>query len=250
MGVAAVGAAPRPIPAKRFRRRLLWGGVGAAAGWIVLGGPLAAAVVAGVAVWAAESQLRTVAAAARRRFQDGLEGAVETMVASLRAGQGLVQAVEEAQRQASEPVRGALSAALTTYRAGTPLTEALSLMTRDWPLSEVSYLVACLDTHIRTGGDVTVLLVNLSGLIRERRHLCMELLGRSSEARSTARMLALLPPGLLTYILLVEPSQLEPLLSSPVGVFASAFAGVSWAAGVVFVQRLIGGVTRSIEEEG
>lgn len=225
------------------------GTLGALAGRLLLGGPVPTALAAAGAVWAWRAGRSRARRVFRTRFQEGLEGALESMVASLRAGQGLVQAIQEAERQASGPVRAALAGVVARYQAGTPLTEALAEMAETWSLPEVSYLGACLGTHARTGGDVCALLLNLGGLVRERRTLARELAGRTGEARSTAALLALLPIGLLAYVVWVEPAQFDPLLASPAGLAALAYAAASWAAGVVVVRRMISGVTREIEEE-
>jgi len=187
-------------------------------------------------------------AAARRSFARGLEDALETMVSSLRAGQDVAQAIAEARDRASGPLGGALERVVSSHRAGKPLGECLEDMLREWPTSEVAYFRACLGAHLRTGGDVTALLINLGGVMRERRNLAGDLASRTGEARATAALLALLPPALLTYILLTEPSQLRPLLSSPAGLGLGALAAVSWVIGVAVVRGLLDGLAREIEE--
>jgi len=224
-------------------------GAGAVAGLVIFGGVGAACASAAATVWALCARRAAARASARRLLQDGLEKALEVMVASLKAGQGLVGALEEAQRQVSGPLGVMLAGILDAYRAGTPLPEALGRLEGDRPLAEVSYLRACLETHLRTGGDITALLINLGGVIRERRRLGRDLVTRTSEARSTSVVLGLLPPGLLAYILWVEPAQLSPLLGSSFGLAASIYAGASWLAGVGVVRGMVDGVAREVEEE-
>ncbi len=217
-------------------------------GWLLLGGPVAGAVAAIAAMWLLRSRAAARRAALRRRFQDGLEAALETMVASFKAGKGLVQAIEDASREAGAPVSQALRGVLGDYRAGTPLDQALHRLTLAWPFPEVAYLSACLETHLRTGGDVTALLINLGGMVRERRHLVGDLAGRTGEARSTGSLLALLPPALLAYVLWSGPEQVLPLLSSPVGLAAAGYALASWVAGVYVTKRTLDALSREIEE--
>ncbi len=222
--------------------------VGALAGGVALGGPGGALAGAVGAAWAWQTRRVAAGVAARRRFQDGLEAALETMVASLRAGRGLVRALEDAAAGASEPLRGALGGLVAAHRAGQPLAAALADLAEDYPLAEVGYVSACLRTHLRTGGDVTALLVNVGGLLRERRQLGRELAARTAEARSTAVLLALLPPAILAYVLWVQPSQLTPLLVSPFGRAALALAAGCWGAGVAVIRRMLAGLGREIEE--
>jgi len=223
---------------------------GAVAGWVLFGGAggLAAAGGAVAALWAVGTRESAARARDRRRLADGLERAVETMIAALKAGQGTVSALEEAQQRADGPFGQALTEVLDAYRAGEPLAAALERLEQGHPSAEVGYLRACLAAHLDTGGDITALLINLGGVIRERQRLARDLVGRTSEARSTAMILALLPPGLLGYILWVDPTQFEPLLGSSFGLAAAVYAGASWLVGVVVVHRMVTSVVREVEE--
>ncbi|MEW6031259.1 MAG: type II secretion system F family protein [Bacillota bacterium] len=229
---------------------VLWGLGGGAAGLVSLGSPVGAVLGGSASVWAYFLRRGAGEQTRMRSFQDGLEATLETMVASLKAGLGVAQALEQAARAGREPVRAALLRVLDLYRAGARLGDALETMTTEWPLPEVRYFAACLATHLRTGGDVTALLVNLGGLLRERRYLERELTARTNEARSTATVLALLPPGLLGYILWAGPTQLESLVSCRVGLLSAGLAAAGWAAGVVVLRRLLGGIRRQIKGGG
>lgn len=184
-----------------------------------------------------------------RRLLEGLEPMLESLVASLRAGRSLAQALEETAAQCVGPMREVLDEVVTRQRAGMAVSDALAGFKGRWPVPELAYLSACLETHSRTGGDVTALLVNLGGVVRERRQLAGELRGRTSEARFSAVMLALLPLLMLAYILWSEPGQLEPLKQSAFGRMATAVAALLWLAGVAFVRGLIGSVVREVEGE-
>ncbi|HCW51827.1 MAG TPA: hypothetical protein DGR79_07190 [Clostridiales bacterium] len=223
---------------------------GAGAGWMLAGGTVPAVLCGTAAVLAWEARRSAAVRARRRRFRDGLEAMIEVLVASFKAGHGPVQALEEARRRSDGPVRQALDRVLDSFHAGAPLQEALRELARGWPATEAVYLAACLETHLRTGGDVAALLVNLAGVLRDRRQLTGDLAARTGEARSTAVLLGLLAPALLGYILWVEPAQLGPLLTSPVGLAVSVYAAVSWGVGVVVVRRMVEAVAREVEGEG
>lgn len=221
---------------------------GTLVGLVLFDGVVPAVFGAGVAVWAWGAKRAAAQAAAGRRFHEELESALEAMVASFKAGRSLVRAIEDSASQTGEPIRSVLAAVGESHRAGTPLAEAIENLRSATPEPEAGYLAACLGTHLRTGGDVTVLLVNLGGVIRERRHLVRDLSSRTSEARSTATLIALLPPGLAAYILWAEPTQLSALFASPFGVGASVFALASWLSGVLIIRGLLDGLMREIGE--
>lgn len=183
----------------------------------------------------------------RRRFLGSVESVLEHLIASLKAGRSLGQALEEAADRADPPVSEALGDVVGRYRAGASLPSALSGLAERWPVPEVAYLAACLETHLRTGGDVTALLVNLNAVVRNRRQMIQDLCGRTSEARFSATLLALLPVLMMAYILWSKPGQLIPLWSSPVGRAAAGVATFLWLAGVWFVRGLVRSAAREVE---
>lgn len=241
---------PKPAWGSRFVALVRATAAGVVAGWVLSGQATVAAMSGVAAIWIAMARWRARNVGRRRRFAAGLEEALEAMVASLRSGQGLTQAVEEAATRSAEPVATALKGVVRAVQTGRPLPVALADLARDWSLPEVSYLSACLDTHLQTGGDVTVLLLNLGGMLRERRHLSRELGARTGEARATATLLALLPPGLLLYMVWFDASQLEPLLVVPFGRAAVIYAAASWLAGVLIIRKMLSALGREVEGEG
>ncbi len=238
-------SAPRPM--LRVATAVLWAGGGALLGLVLFHGPLPAALLAGAAASVALARARASRAAERRKLQEGLESALEVMAAALRAGRNLVGALEEAASRSEGPLGSILDGVVAADRAGRSLGSALGDMARSSPLPELAYLGACLQAHARTGGDVTALLINLGGVLRERRRLGRDLEAKTAEARSTATLLALLPLGMGLYILWAGPEQLAPLLGSVSGLAALGYALLSWLAGVVVIRRMLSGLTRQIE---
>jgi Flp pilus assembly protein TadB len=251
-----VGAGPkessqgRPVSMKGPLSLIALSVAGGIAGWMISGRWCIALGVAIGLGWLVRAGRRGLGPAERRRFGEGLEEALEGMVAALRAGRGLAQAVEDAAERSREPVRSALQDVVLAVRTGRSLASALAEMARRWPVPEATYLVACLETHSRTGSDVTALLVNLAGVLRQRRHLSCELGAKTGEARSTGVLLALLPPGLLFFILWADPAQFASLLQTSFGVVAVVYAAVSWLVGVVVTRKMLAGLEKDIEEEG
>jgi len=245
---------------ERLSLGAVWAGLAGALVVSALGfGPAAAAGAGALSGWAWTMRVRSGRKAAGRQLGEQLEETLEVIVASLRAGRTLTEALEDGAGRAKGALAGILAAVVSAHRAGRPLDEALKEIegaggpggpNGPGRPAELAYLGACLRTHARTGGDVTALLSNLGGVLRERRAAGRELEAKTGEARATAVLLGLLPPGLAVYVLWASPRQLEPLLGSTLGLAALTYAGLSWVVGAAVIRRMLAAVTRQVEGEG
>lgn len=120
-------------------------------------------------------------------------------------------------------------------RAGVPAHEAASGTLQ--PICPE--LAAVLKVYWRFGGPLADMLLMIADDRSRKRQLDAELRARSSEARATAWLLALMSPGLGLYLLIREPQLLSPLLTEPLGGVALVAAAALWSVGLVLLQRLL-----------
>jgi tight adherence protein B len=83
------------------------------------------------------------------------------------------------------------------------------------------------------GGNLAELLDTVSGTIRERDRLRRLVSTLSAEGRLSAWILGLLPVAFAGYLLLTQPSYLQPLVTNPLGILLLVTAAVVFVIGVL-----------------
>lgn len=173
----------------------------------------------------------------RPQTEDGLAEVMEALAASLEAGESLPQAVARAQGQAPGPWRPLLGSVLSRHALGMPLHAALDAVR---PPNHRSFAVMArvLAIHGRVGGPLAVTLKGLADLMRTESAIRSEAMGRTAEARWTARLLVATPLFLLLYFYMVAPWLLRPLVSAQ-GLAALGYGVLSFGCGIWTARALI-----------
>ena len=75
--------------------------------------------------------------------------------------------------------------------------------------------------------------------IREREYLERQVLALSAEGRLSVWILGGLPPGFMLYLLMANPTYLEPLISTPIGFVMLGGMAVLLTAGIFWMKKLV-----------
>lgn len=175
---------------------------------------------------------------ARRRakraeqFSRALEGALNIMAQSLRAGSSLAQAVIRAADQSDEPVRSELMRAANVIKMGTPV-EALSIVSKRVDSPDWELVVVAVEVLEQTGGDLAEVFDQIRDTIRQRRLAREAIRTQTTNNRMTGMLLSILPILVVFMVRIISPDYFAPMLSSPVGVMV--FVGCFFLIGLGFL---------------
>ena len=212
--------------------------VGSVTGLLV-GGPVLAALVAGVAVFVIIMRGRMVAARRSREREVMLTEACIALAADLRSGIHPRQALRVAASEwpdlfgpaaARAEVGGDVTSALRAV-AG-PDKSAMSAVAAGWQVSE------------RTGAALAVVLTAVADSLRADAAARREADAQLSTVRFTARLLAVLPVGSLVLLSGGDLRAIRFLISAPSGLACLGVAVVLVAAGLWWVDRLVRSATK------
>lgn len=176
--------------------RLAWGAMAAAAAAPVglrLAGPVGALAGAVVVATAGRAMSARREAARREAVERQLRDAVATLAAGVRAGLSVRRALQEAAGESEEPLRALLEEVLRGLALGRPIEEALGPLARSGLSADIRLLVALLEVHSRTGGDLPTLLDEVSEVIAQRAAVRRELRALTAQGRASGAVLAVLP---------------------------------------------------------
>jgi tight adherence protein B len=197
---------------------------------------LVCGVAAGAVPWMVLYRQR---AARFRRFDNLLSDAIDLMSRALRAGHGIVAAIEMVSREVADPVATEFRRVFEQQNFGMPLREALTLLAHRAPLPDVRILIAAILVQKETGGNLAEVLDKTAAVIRERYRLRGQIRVYTAQGRLTAWILGLMPFGMFLAMSFVNPSYSRILLEDPLGQ-KLIYAGLAlMAVGIWAVRRVV-----------
>ena len=174
-----------------------------------------------------------------KRFEEGLPDALMLMASSLRSGFSLDQAIVAASDQAESEVSGELRRAVQEIRIGSPLEAALDRIADRTDSSDFRWVVTALRIQRKSGGNLAELLITVSHTVRQRAQMGREVAALTAEGRLSAYVLIGLPIVLFAFLMLTQPSYLEPLWKTSTGLMLSGSGVVMLLVGWLTMKRLI-----------
>jgi tight adherence protein B len=139
----------------------------------------------------------------------------------------------------SEPVAGEFRMAFDQQSLGLPLRDALFNLSVRMPLPDVKVFITVLQIQRETGGNLSEILDNVAGVIRERFKLYRQISVLTAEGRMSMGVLMAIPPiaGVLFY--LTNPEYMMPLVKEPMGLRLIGLAIVMQTLGCIVIRRII-----------
>jgi len=203
----------------------------------LLVGPLFGLVAAGATLLIARLVLDQRTTRRRRAFGDQLGDALGLMAGSLRAGYGLLQAVDTVAREAEEPTSAEFRRVVIESRLGRDLIASLQAMGERLRSEDLDNVVQAVEIHREVGGDLAEVLDTVAATIRERRQLQRQVKALSAEGRLSAYVLLALPFVVGGLIHLTNPGYMDEMASAP-GYVMFGVGGALMALGAAWLRKL------------
>lgn len=172
------------------------------------------------------------------KFEELFPEAIDTLARAVRAGHAFTTALEMITNEVSEPVAGEFRQLYEEQKFGMPVRDALMNLTERMPLVDVKFFVTAVMLQRETGGNLAEILDNLSYVIRERFKIQRQVRVYTAQGRLTMFLLMLMPPIIVTVMLVLNPMFIRPLFSDPIG-HTLLVAGVTLQTVGYFVIRKI-----------
>jgi len=173
------------------------------------------------------------------RFEALLPEAIDLMARALRAGHGIVAAIEMVAQEISEPIASEFRRIFEQQNFGLPLREAMLNLAERVPLPDVHFLVTAILVQKETGGNLALVLDKTTTVIRERFRLRGQLRIYTAQGRVTAWILGLLPFILFLLMNILNPSYGRILLTDPVGPPLIYLGLALMALGIWSIRKII-----------
>jgi tight adherence protein B len=139
----------------------------------------------------------------------------------------------------SEPVAGEFRRIFDEQRFGLPIRDALLNLSERVPLLDVKFLVTALLLQRETGGNLAEILDKLSYVIRERFRIVRQVRVYTAQGRMTMMILMMLPPGLVAFMVFLNPSFMQPLFTDPIGRVLVTLGITLQVIGFLIVRKIV-----------
>ncbi len=175
-----------------------------------------------------------------RTIDEQLPLALEIMTISLRAGHSLPKTLDHTAGEIQPPLAEELHRAAEEHAMGRSMEEVLVAMSRRLKGCRAlrTFVVAVLVLQ-QTGGNLVEIIERIIETLRVQNVYERKLSAMTSEGKSSAKMLAALPPAFLVLAWLGDPGYVGVLWNDPAGQKVGFAAIGLWLLGVVWIRRLI-----------
>jgi tight adherence protein B len=180
-------------------------------------------------------------AQARRKvaFMKQLPDTLQLLAGTLKAGYGVLQAIDTVVKEVEEPTSSEFQRALTEARLGLPLEDSLGDMAERVDSDDFRWVVVAMNIQRQVGGNLAELLQTVADTLRGREQVRRQISSLSAEGKLSAAILIALPFVIIGYLILVSPTYLAPLFTNPLGLMMVGGVSLLMLVGVFWIRRLI-----------
>lgn len=175
----------------------------------------------------------------QRILADQLPDALDFLTRVLRAGHSLSTGIQTMGEELPAPIGEEFRNCYAQHSLGQPLEHALRDMVARVESPDFAFFVTAVLIQRQTGGDLTEVLNNISGMIRNRIRLQQRVKAVTAEGRITGYILTAFPAVLLAITWLLNPGYAGALFNTDMGRTMLGAAVVLQALGLVAIRRIV-----------
>jgi len=166
---------------------------------------LVALIMAVVGLFLPAIYVRSRQSGRLKKFDSQLPDVLDHLQGSLRAGYGLLQAVEWVSKQLPNPAGAEFDRVIREVQLGRGLMDALESMVRRIPSDDLALIITAIRIQYEVGGSLAEILEIVAHTIRERVRIMREIQVLTAQQRYSGYVLMLLPIGLAVFLMVVNP---------------------------------------------
>jgi tight adherence protein B len=227
------------LPRRVLYAMVIFLGAWIAAAWLTNGLLLQAVLALGIGAGIIFALV--VRARSRRigKFVAQLPDALDIIVRSMNSGHPLTTAIALVGREMPDPIGSEFGILSDQLTFGSELDDAMLRMVDRVGADELGLLAVTVSVQRSTGGNLSEILENLSGMIRDRAMLRNKIRAISAEGRITAIIMAAFPVLLYLMISTLVPTYFDPVWESGHGTTVVVSILVLMSFGLLILYKLV-----------
>jgi tight adherence protein B len=175
----------------------------------------------------------------RARLNEQLIDGLVTLANGMRAGLNLVQSMKLIETNTQPPISQEFGLMLREFEHGASVDEVMRRASVRIKLHHYKLLFAAMETARMRGGNLPQTLDRLGESLREIMRLEEKVKSLTAENRMSARMMGLMPAVVAGIYYMIEPEFMSRLLNDPWGLLLGAIAIAFWAAGFLWIRKIV-----------
>ena len=172
-------------------------------------------------------------------FLNELANSVDVIVRGVKAGLPLADCMRIIATEAQEPVRSEFRFIVEQTTLGIPLHEAVMKLYERMPVPEANFFCIVVSIQQKAGGNLSETLGNLSKVLRDRKKMKSKIVALSQEAKSSAAIIACLPPAVMFFVYISTPQYISLLWTTDMGRLLLAVCLFWMFTGVMVMRKMI-----------
>lgn len=218
---------------------LLCGLVGFGATWVFMQAALIAAVAALLAMVVPFLVLNQRRAARQDLLASQLPEALDFLSRVLRAGHSLSTGLQMMGDELPQPLGAEFRHCYGQHSLGQPLEDCLRDLAVRVDSKDFAFFVTAVLIQRQTGGDLSQVLGNISGMVRQRMRLQQHVKAITAEGRFTGYILCAFPAVLFVVSYILNPQYTGILLRETEGQFMLMGAFLLQFCGLIMIRRIV-----------
>ena len=176
--------------------------------------------------------------ARQRALTDQIPDALDFLSRSLKAGHSLSIGLQMMGDELPQPLASEFRRTYDQHSLGLPLETALREMVERIDSTDFAFFVTAVLIQRQTGGDLSEVLGNISGMIRQRIRLQQHVKAKTAEGRFTGYILAAFPAVMFVVAYTLNPKYAGPLVHTSAGLMMLGTALTMQVLGLFFIKKL------------
>ena len=172
------------------------------------------------------------------KFNEQLEDALISMSSALKAGFSITQALENVASENRYPISFEFTLLLQELRLGVQFDTALRKMADRLESQDFELVAVAIITARQTGGELTSVLEELAGVIRERMRIMQRVRALTSQGRMQAWLIASVPFVLMFAMMRLAPDLMDAFFGSLIGIVVLLAVVVMVVCGFLWIRKI------------
>ncbi|MGD9935751.1 MAG: type II secretion system F family protein [Dehalococcoidia bacterium] len=175
----------------------------------------------------------------QQKLESQLVELLQMLASGLRAGFGLLQAIEAATEQLAPPVSVELRRFMRDTAMGASVESALESMNERIGSSDWDIVITAIMIQRSVGGNLAEILDNVAHTMRERERIKGEIRTLTSQQRMTGYVIGGIPIGLGIIFSMLNWDFTSLLFTEPLGQAMLAGGAVLWVTGFMVIRKIV-----------